>query len=69
MSQSVSLNHAKPDAADLVAAARRLGAIIRDRRNESERERGLPATVLLDANTTPDKHGAVAGDSVEEYLD
>ena len=46
MSQSVSLNHAKPDAADLVAAARRLGAIIRGRRDESERERRLPATVL-----------------------
>ena len=46
MSQSVSLNHAKPDAADLVAAARHLGAIIRDRRDESERERRLPATVL-----------------------
>ena len=46
MSQSVSLNHAKPDAADLVAAARHLGAMIRDRRDESERERRLPATVL-----------------------
>src|SRR5262249_32625273 len=46
MSQSVSLNHAKPDAADLVAAARRLGAIIRGRRDESERERRLPASVL-----------------------
>jgi hypothetical protein len=39
MSQSVSLNHAQPDAADLVAAARHLGAMIRDRRDESERER------------------------------
>jgi thioesterase domain-containing protein len=29
MSQSVSLNHAQPDAADLVAAARHLGAMIR----------------------------------------
>jgi len=46
MSQSVSLNHATPDTADLVAAARHLGAIIRDRRDESERERRLPATVL-----------------------
>src|SRR5215469_16895910 len=46
MSQSVSLNHAQPDAADLVAAARHLGAIIRDRRDEGERERRLPATVL-----------------------
>ena len=46
MSQSVSLNHATPDAADLVAAARHLGAMIRDRRDESERERRLPATVL-----------------------
>src|SRR5215813_15501163 len=46
MSQLVSLNHAQPDAADLVAAARHLGAIIRERRDESERERRLPATVL-----------------------
>ena len=46
MSQSVSLNHAQPDTADLVAAARHLGAMIRDRRDESERERRLPATVL-----------------------
>ena len=46
MSQPVSLNHAQPDAADLVAAARHLGAMIRDRRDESERERRLPATVL-----------------------
>ena len=46
MSQSVSLNHATPNAADPVAAARHLGAIIRDRRDESERERRLPATVL-----------------------
>ena len=46
MSQSVSLNHATPDAADLVAAARHLGAMIRDRRDESKRERRLPATVL-----------------------
>jgi indole-3-acetate monooxygenase len=42
----VSLNHAQPDAADLVAAARQLGAMIRDRRDESERERRLPAAVL-----------------------
>src|SRR5215471_10669887 len=34
MSQSVALNHAQPDAADLVAAAGHLGAIIRDRRDE-----------------------------------
>ena|SRR5215831_13337102 len=34
MSQSVSLNHAQPDAADLVAAAGHLAAIIRDRRDE-----------------------------------
>jgi alkylation response protein AidB-like acyl-CoA dehydrogenase len=46
MSQLVSLNHAQPDPADLVTAARHLGAMIRDRRDESERERRLPATVL-----------------------
>ena len=36
----------QPQAADLVAAARRLGPMIRDRRVESERERRLPASVL-----------------------
>ena len=33
-------------AADLVAAARHLGPMIRDRRVESERERRLPSSVL-----------------------
>ena len=36
----------QPQAADLVAAARRLGPMIRDRRVESERERRLPSSVL-----------------------
>src|SRR6516225_416538 len=36
----------QPQAADLVAAARHLGPMIRDRRVESERERRLPASVL-----------------------
>jgi indole-3-acetate monooxygenase len=46
MSQPASRNHPPPCAADLVAAARRLGPLIRDRRGESERERRLPAAVL-----------------------
>ena len=36
----------QPQAADLVAAARHLGPMIRDRRVESERERRLPSSVL-----------------------
>ena len=40
------MNHTQPEAADLVAAARRLGPLIRDRRDESERDRRLPAIVL-----------------------
>jgi hypothetical protein len=40
------MNRTQPGAADLVAAARRLGPLIRDRRNESERDRRLPAIVL-----------------------
>ena len=40
------MNHTQPGAADLVAAARRLGSLIRDRRDESERDRRLPAIVL-----------------------
>src|SRR5580704_11837259 len=40
------MNHTKPEAADLVAAARGLGPLIHDRRDESERERRLPASVL-----------------------
>jgi alkylation response protein AidB-like acyl-CoA dehydrogenase len=47
MSESVLMNHAPPETADLVAAARQLGPMIRDRRDESERERRLPASVLL----------------------
>jgi indole-3-acetate monooxygenase len=46
VSESVSMNHTQPGAADLVAAARRLGSLIRDRRDESERDRRLPAIVL-----------------------
>jgi alkylation response protein AidB-like acyl-CoA dehydrogenase len=45
-SESVSMNHTQPEAADLLAAARRLGPLIRDRRDESERDRRLPARVL-----------------------
>jgi len=40
------MNHTQPEAADLLAAARRLGPLIRDRRDESERDRRLPASVL-----------------------
>ena len=40
------MNHTQPEAADLLAAARRLGPLIRDRRDESERDRRLPAIVL-----------------------
>jgi alkylation response protein AidB-like acyl-CoA dehydrogenase len=46
VSESVSMNHTQPEAADLVAAARRLAPLIRDRRDESERDRRLPAIVL-----------------------
>ena len=46
VSGSASTNHTQPEAADLVAAARRLSPMIRDRRDESERERRLPASVL-----------------------
>jgi hypothetical protein len=46
MSQPASINHPQPGAADLVAAARQLGLLIRDCRGESERERRLPAAVL-----------------------
>src|SRR6516164_4385004 len=45
-SESVSMNHTQPEAVDLLAAARRLGPLIRDRRDESERDRRLPAIVL-----------------------
>ena len=45
-SESVSMNHTQPEAADLLAAAGRLGPLIRDRRDESERDRRLPASVL-----------------------
>ena len=40
------MNHTQPEAADLLAAAGRLGPLIRDRRDESERDRRLPASVL-----------------------
>ena len=40
------MNHTQPEAADLLAAARRLGPLIRDRRDESERDRRLPTSVL-----------------------
>jgi len=46
VSESVSMNHTQPEAVDLLAAARRLGPLIRDRRDESERDRRLPAIVL-----------------------
>jgi len=41
------MNHTQFEAADLVAAARQLGPMILDRREESERERRLSPTVLL----------------------
>jgi indole-3-acetate monooxygenase len=41
------MNHTQLEAADLVAAARQLGPMILDRREESERERRLSPTVLL----------------------
>jgi len=41
------MNHIQFEAADLVAAARQLGPMILDRREESERERRLSPTVLL----------------------
>jgi alkylation response protein AidB-like acyl-CoA dehydrogenase len=40
------MNHTPPEAADLVATARELGPLIHDSRDESERERRLPASVL-----------------------
>ena len=40
------MNHTPPEAADLVATARGLGPLIHDSRDESERERRLPASVL-----------------------
>jgi len=40
------MNHTQAEAADLVATARGLGPLIHDRRDESERERRLPASVL-----------------------
>src|SRR5580704_14050733 len=46
MSQTASINHPQPEAADLVAAARQFGPLSRDCRGESERERRLPAAVL-----------------------
>src|ERR1700732_1150833 len=46
MLEPASINHPQPGAADLVAAARQLGPLIRDCRGESERERRLPAAVL-----------------------
>jgi len=45
MSQS-AVYPPQPDAADLVAAARHLSPMIRELRDESERERRLPANVL-----------------------
>ena len=45
VSGSASTNHTQPEA-DLVAAARRLGPMIRDHRDETERERRLPVSVL-----------------------
>jgi indole-3-acetate monooxygenase len=46
MSQPASINHPQPGPADLEAAARELGPLIRDCRGESERERRLPVAVL-----------------------
>jgi alkylation response protein AidB-like acyl-CoA dehydrogenase len=46
MSQQSSMNPPRLGAADLVVVARHLGAIIREWRVESERERRLPAPVL-----------------------
>jgi indole-3-acetate monooxygenase len=46
MSVSVSMNHTQNERLDLVAAARQLGPMVRDRRDESERQRRLPASVL-----------------------
>src|ERR1700732_1064420 len=46
MLEPASINHPQPGAADLVAAARQLGPLIRDCRGESERERRLPIAVL-----------------------
>src|SRR5215472_6564257 len=40
------MNHTPPEAADLVATARELGPLIHDSRDEGERERRLPASVL-----------------------
>jgi indole-3-acetate monooxygenase len=40
------MDHTEPEAADLVATARGLGPLIHDRRDESERERRLSASVL-----------------------
>lgn len=41
------MSHAPPETPDLVGAARQLGPMVRDCRDESERERCLPASVLL----------------------
>ena len=40
------MNPTPPEATDLVVAARGLGPLILDSRDESERERRLPASVL-----------------------
>ena len=40
------MNHTQTESLDLVAAARQLGPLIRDRRDDSERDRRLPASVL-----------------------